>query len=325
MADLEVRRVRPAEVDAILDLLAPWQSRAFFERYFHLDPAFRADHVCAAFDGGRPVSCAQIVPKVVRIVGGTARVGGVGQVWTEPAYRRRGLAPQVLRLCIQVMREERFALSLMFASRFDFYSALGWHQYPRARTAVVGWPDSVPPIRVRAFEHARDFDTIRALYDAYTADAPGITVRDAPAWQGSLRAAGYPSEEFLVATDDADRPVAYMRGTREEEISTAMEYAYGPGALPAVAALLAAHRAQGASRAAFLMLDLAHDPTLHAFLCEAGFALNPVEDPFVMWRVIDQCALPLPGSPLRGTEDEIALLERVLPRARYTYWHADRF
>ena len=82
MAEWEVRFIRADELDAVLDLLAPWEGRAYFERYFLLDPAFRPEHVCAAFDGARPVSCAQVVPKTLRVVGGTARVGGIGQVWT---------------------------------------------------------------------------------------------------------------------------------------------------------------------------------------------------------------------------------------------------
>ena len=91
MPELDIRPIRASEVEPILDMLAAWESRAFFARHFHGDPAFRPELVCAAFAGGRPVSCAQIVPKTIRVVGGTATVAGIGQVWTEPDHRRRGI------------------------------------------------------------------------------------------------------------------------------------------------------------------------------------------------------------------------------------------
>ena len=225
MANVEVRPILAREVEAILDMLAPWETRAFFERYFQGNPAFRPEHVCAAFDGARPVGCAQILPKTVRVVGGTVLVGGIGQVWTEPDYRRQGLAPRVLRRCIEVMEAEQFGLSLLFASRFALYGALGWRSYPRRRAALVAWPDSAPAFRVRAFDAERDLPAVRALYEAYTAGIPGTTVRDDAAWRASLVMAGDPSERFLLAVDVEDRPVAYMRGTRLDGAYVVLEYA----------------------------------------------------------------------------------------------------
>lgn len=322
---LDIRAIRADEVDTVLDMLAAWQSRAFFERYFHRAPAFRPEHVYAAFDGGRPVSCAQIVPKTIHVVGGTATVGGIGQVWTESAYRRRGIAPLVLRGCVDALRRERFALSLLFASRLAFYGSLGWHQYPRRRTALVGWPEAASAVTVRPFDERRDFDAVRALYATYTRHIPGVTVRDETAWRASLATAGYPSETFLVAVDGADTVRAYARGSIDEGVYIALDFAYAAEEHAALAAVLTAHGVRAQPEPGFVLLDLAHDTALGAYLSAAGFQLNPVEDPFVMWRVIDRTALPDPGAPIQSAADEIACLRRHLPPERYTYWHADRF
>ena len=234
MSSLTIRPIRDAEVGPVLEMLAPWEPAGFFERYFYSDPAFTPDHVCAAFDGTRPVSCAQIVPKTIRVTGGTATVAGIGQVWTEPDYRRRGIAQDVLRACVDVMRRERFALSLLFASRFEFYGALGWQVYARLRHAVVGWPGSVPPAAIHAFEAERDLDAVRTLYDAYAGDIPGATVRGASEWRGSLCTAAFPAETFLVATDERGAPRAYMRGALDHGTYVVLEYAYEPGAIEAM-------------------------------------------------------------------------------------------
>lgn len=321
----EIRPIEDAEVDSILEMLDAWESREFFARYFTGDPAFRPELVCAAFHGARPISCAQIVPKTVRVVGGTAAVGGIGQVWTEPEYRRRGIAPRVLRRCLEVMRAEDFALSLMFASRFEFYGALGWLPYGRARSAIVSWPETGPAVAVRPFDRARDLTAVRGLYDAYTATVPGVTIRDAQAWDTSLRNAGYPWEEFLVATNDAGAIVAYLRGVESSGTYVGMEFARAAGAEDAVLALLIAHGPYARACGGFILLDMAHDPALRKYLAAAGCEINPIEDPFVMWRVVNAHALP--GAPAQPTsaEAEAALLERYLPRAEYTYWPSDQF
>lgn len=326
MSELEVRPIRATEVEAVLDLLAPWQSREFFARYVHGDPAFEPGHVCAAFAGGAPISCAQILPRTIRVVGGTARAAGIGQVWTRPDYRRRGIAPRVLRCCVDVMRAERFGLSLMFASRFEFYESVGWRRYTRRRLAVSGAPAEAPAARIRPFDPAADLAAVRALYDAYAAPRPGPTVRDADAWRGSLQMAGNPTETFLVATDAAGAIVAYMRGVVDDAYVVS-ELALAPDQAPAGAALLAAHAslaAEGGHR--FVVLDDPDDAALRAAVEAAGFTVTPVTDPFIMWRVVDPAMVPggAPGGA-DSPEAELALLHRLLPPERYVFWHADRF
>jgi len=301
-------------------MLAPWQSRSFFERYFYGDPAFVPGHVCAAFDGSRPVSCAQIIPKTIRLTEGrTATVAGIGQVWTEPEHRRKGIAPLVLRKCVDVMQTEGFALSMMFASRFDFYGALGWVQYVRPRNAITQWPEPAEDITVRPFDAAKDMAAVRRLYDDYCASVPGTTVRDTGAWGATL----YEAPDTFVVAERAGDIRAYMRGKSADGTYVITEYAYAEPDYDAIGSALGAH-GQHAADIGFMTIDMVHDPQWRTYLQQRGSTVNTVEDPFIMWRILDPDAVGLHGD-IRTTEDERAGLEQILPPGGYTYWASDQF
>src|SRR5215510_1440783 len=121
---LSIRTIAPQERDAVLDLLGGWLDRAFFARYFAHDPTFRDDLCFVAADGDRLVSTLQVFRKRVRVDGATLAVGGVGNVYTDPNFRTGGIASALLQRAIAAMQEQGFDLSLLFASRLDFYGRL---------------------------------------------------------------------------------------------------------------------------------------------------------------------------------------------------------
>jgi len=77
-------------------------------------------------EDGEVLSHAAIYYSKVRTHDFTHSVGGVGSVATHPEYRGRGLATEVLKDCINVMRESGCHLSVLWTQRRDFYRRLGY-------------------------------------------------------------------------------------------------------------------------------------------------------------------------------------------------------
>jgi predicted N-acetyltransferase YhbS len=325
MADLEFRTIRPHERDAVLDLLGEWfNDRAFFVRYFEHDPGF-SDALCfVASDNGRIVSTLQVFRKPVRVNGTVVQVGGVGNVFTTEGYRERGLASQLLTRAVAAMDEHGFDLSLLFAVRLAFYGHLGWHSHVRHLLFIESAPGTGDGGAVIAPFGAADLDAVMRIYDDYTAAFSGPTVRDARYWQGQLRYAGNPHEDFLVARAGGT-VVAYARGTPLYDFYVIMEHGCLPGHEPALAQLIC--HLHGGPAASFpgTIAQLAIAPAVQEQLRSRGLSLRTVEDVFWMWRVISPARLSAKLGMSVSDLDADDIFFRLFPPEQSVYWIADRF
>jgi len=314
--------MRADDREAVLDLLEhAFSVRELFARYMDFDPAFSYADLLLAVDAGRPVSCVQIFAKPIRLRRERVLLGGIGSVATHAAARGKGLASLLLRRAIEQMRARGMALSLLFASRFTFYEALGWQQISTRLFKIA------PDVRLceaadgtveRPFR-AGDLPRVSALYDAYTEPLSGPTVRDARYWAGQLRTAGTPEEDFRVA-ERGGEIVAYARAAAFGGRVRVLEYARGADGAEALARLLAGH-APAAHR---LPVPLVRDGELGDALHALGLSISPGEDPSAMWRVLDRpTLLRIAGAP-ESTSDR-ALLETLVGGPLVTYWPSDRF
>ncbi len=322
---MNVRTIAPHERDAVLDLLGEWfNDREFFARYFRHDPGYRDELCFVAVDDGRIVSTLQVFRKQVRINGALIDVGGVGNVFTTAAYRERGIASQLLTRAIAAMDEHGFDLSLLFAVRIAFYSHHGWQSHVRhllfiepTEVSAAG-PYAIAPLTVA------DLGPVMALYDTYNAAFNGPTVRDVHYWQGQLRCAGNPHEDFLVARS-GERVVAYARGTCLYDFYVIMEHGCLPGHEAALTQLVCQLHNGARTALPGTVTQLAVAPAVQAQLRERGLTLRTVEDVFWMWRIISPQRL---CAKLGLTEADLAaedLFFRLLPPEQSVYWIADRF
>ena len=69
---------------------------------------------------------AAILPLEVFVDGRPVPVGGIAAVATDPAYRRRGFAGELMRDVLRTMREREMHLSLLYPFAQVFYRAYGW-------------------------------------------------------------------------------------------------------------------------------------------------------------------------------------------------------
>lgn len=325
MSALEFRTIHTHEREPVLDLLGEWLGdREFFARYFRHDPTFRDDLCFVALDEGRIVSTLQVFRKQVRINGAVVQVGGVGNVFTTERYRERGLASQLLTRAIAAMDEHGFDLSMLFAVRLRFYSRHGWQSHLRHLIFIE--PATVPtagPYAVDAFAPA-DLDAVMAVYDAYSGQFSGPTVRDRRYWEGQLRYAGNIHEHFVVARA-GDRIVAYARGTALYDFYVIMEHGCLPGYEDALAQLVCRLHATEAAAFPGTITQLAMAPAVQRLLRECGLSLRTIEDVFWMWQIISSQRL---AAKLGAREPELAgdnVFFELFPPAQSVYWLADRF
>jgi GNAT superfamily N-acetyltransferase len=321
-ARFELRTIDRDERDTVLDLLGGWLPRDFFARYFAHDPTFRDDLCFVASEAGRLVSTLQVFRKTVQVDGADLQVAGVGNVYTDPAYRTAGLASALLERAVAAMREHEFDLSLLFASRLDFYGRLGWRSHLRYLSFIEpGGPSRPPAIAIDPFDPSRDLAAVMAVYARYSGAIAGATVRDPGYWQGQLRYAGNPEERFLVARRGGDLQ-AYARVATLYEFNTVIEHGCGPDGAAALADLLGEiHR--GAATGTLAQIVPSAD--LESLLGDRGLTVRRVEDRSWMWRVINPervaARLRLPPAVIRSA----GFFEQLFPAERSRYWLSDRF
>ncbi|UCE85814.1 MAG: GNAT family N-acetyltransferase [Deltaproteobacteria bacterium] len=342
---MKLRTLRAAEREPLLDLLDGWEladgwrGRDFFRRYLELDARFADENVLVAEDAGRMIGCVQVFPREVRIAGAEVRLGGIGTVFTKPERRGRGVSRALLERAIAAMRERGMQLSLLFAGPIELYARLGWHSWG---TRAVYRLDTArgtaaPRAAVEAFEPERHLEAVSALHAAYSGGLDGTVVRDAAAWQTSLRLAGNPDEEFWVARR-AGRVCAYARATMLYGVLFLLEFGRAPDASDALADVVAhvmtprtpdAFAPQGKTSAAFRSLATGcwvEDPELARALDARGIAGVRLEDPGAMLRCLDAPALARRlGASARGADAAGDVLRRILPPERFVFWPSDRF
>ena len=322
MPSIVFRTIATHERDAVLDLLADWlNDRAFFARYFTHDPSFRDDLCFVAADGARIVGTLQVFRKTVRIDGATLAVGGVGNVYTAPEYRQAGLASALLERAIAAMHQHGFDVSLLFATRLDFYARLGWRSLLRYLSFIEPAAGVDPPAPTTPFAEGSDLDGVMAVYVLHSTPIPGSTVRDAAYWHGQLRYAGNPDERFAVERRGG-AVVAYARATTLYDFNTITEHGCAAGAEPLLADLLARLHAGAATGT---IAQLMPSTELEELLRVHGLTVNRVEDRSWMWRVLDPTQLAAKLRVPAATVTQAGFFEEILPAARSRYWLSDRF
>ena len=352
MAAIAIRTLHPSERGVLLDLLDlwpladGWRGRDFFRRYVEADPTFADENVWVASRDGRLVACAQIFPRLLRVrvgaSGPTAAVptGGIGSVFTHPEARGGGIASGLLARCREAMRARGMELSLLFASRHDFYRRLGWALFEGERLLLLRGAATHGLPAGACFDAGRDLDAVARLHAAYSSALEGTVVRDAALWRASLRCAGNPSEDFVVRRDGFGRLLAYARGCRLEGVYVLSEWARGPDAA-SVAALaelvaglmqprdpdpLAGGDRSSAALRGLLVAPPARDHALVAALAARGVERRSFTGRDAMLCCLDADALARRIGVARGrSEPPEAFLTRVLPPERLSFWPADRF
>lgn len=183
---MEIRTLRDSELDRAFDLNAdafhvPKERRESFLRF--IDPA----RMVGAFEGDRLLAMSGFLELGQYFGGRSVPMGGLSSMAVVPDARGGGLAKQVIRHCIEVMRERGDAISSLYPATTSLYRSVGWEV---AGTFAVR---KLEPNALRGLLRAEsgsarpfaegDWGAIRACYDRLARAASGCLDRTPRWWE----------------------------------------------------------------------------------------------------------------------------------------------
>jgi predicted acetyltransferase len=155
---LEVRGYRAGDEASLARLAggAFGENGGYWESYYKPGGNSRVDLdlVRLIEEDGEIRASATILPLEVFVDGRPVPMGGIAAVATDPAYRRRGFAGDLMRGVLRAMRERGMHLSMLHPFAHAFYRAYGWELASEAIAYTLkptDLPTSDEQKRVRAY------------------------------------------------------------------------------------------------------------------------------------------------------------------------------
>ena len=203
---MEVRGYRAGDKASLARLAAGafGENAGYWEAYYKPGGNGRVDLdlVRLIEEDGEARASATVLPLEVFVDGRPVPMGGIAAVATDPAYRRRGFAGELMRDILRTMRERRMHLSMLHPFAQAFYRAYGWE----LATETIAYtlkptdlPTSSEQRRVRAYRE-EDLSEMVRLLDGETARLSCCVRRSEGRWRDLLgrkdwQAAVYEREE----------------------------------------------------------------------------------------------------------------------------------
>jgi predicted acetyltransferase len=303
--DSHIRGCRSREeLLAVVDLLDrafEKTPREYFERHVLHDATLSPEDTRVLVRDGEIVSSVQIFPRAMWVQNRKIRFGGIGNVGTNPAVRKRGFASLLMEDALQRIRERGYPLSVLTTDINRYYEKFGYRTVAREVLTFA----EIPGVGdARTFDRARDLEDVMRIYEQYNAGSIGPEARDESYWRTQFDFLG--AETFLVA-EDAGRLIGYMRAGYEKKDLHVREFAAVRDATRVFATLLGAL----SSRIPGVPVKL--------FASERERARLEIRLPFTAHDDTDLMIAVL-------NEDYRALVEETLmKRNAITYWLTDFF
>ena len=210
--------------------------RSRFTNFVKQDPWFDLNNTRACFVEGKAASVVQVFDRPMRIGDCVVRMGGVGSVGTDPAYRRAGYSSEVLRDSIRYMQAAGYDLSVLSTGIQAHYARAGWVIYPTYNMEITLPPTlgEVPAgVTIEQYEPDRDLPALQAIFDQFNANRTGTFVKNTAYWVNRPTWRPYDPSLYWVAKRSG-RIIAYLLVERWHM----GEFGYLPDAEEAMVALL---------------------------------------------------------------------------------------
>jgi GNAT superfamily N-acetyltransferase len=208
--------------------------------YSRHDPGGGPMNWVVLYDGARPVSALRLFYRTLGVARGVVRMGGIGNVGTDPDYAGRGLATRVMEEAHARLRAEAIDLAVLVTDIPAFYHRLGYrtveqgelrgerdpHRSPEALGRSAG---ARPDRDHETLDSARIVpltqpvrDDVRAWHEAAAARVSGRVVRSVSLWnewiltfkvQGAgLVSLASPDAYLIARPEDEGRAWRFLEG-----------------------------------------------------------------------------------------------------------------
>ncbi len=358
---MEIRTLNaqePVTVAGMLDgwrLAEGWTAGDRFRKQAEFDPTWDAENVLVAVENDQILSVVSVLPRHLRILGHSIPTGGLGNLYTEPSLRGRGVATELLERACDIMRSRGLELAIIFPgappATSEFFAKRGWHSWGGQQSILRRDPDAIArepaaegdeiEIQHVGAQDERALQSVKSIHAAYAASRSGTVVRDDALWRACLQLTPSPREEFWIARRGG-LTVAYARASIVEDVLTITElgrFEDGAGALAKLVASILEPRAADAlihavgkkdisseELRSFLVLPTFDDIGLTVALEHCGIRSHPMDDARASFRCVNLIGLASRlDVDLLPDEDGTAFLRRILPPDSMVFWPADRF
>lgn len=214
---IEVRSIHNEdEYEQVMQILdkAFAVGRHFFHTRMSNDSAYDASTTWIVKKGDCVTSTIQVFPVHCRIGGQAVKVGGLGSVATDEAFRGQGHSQSILRGLTDWMEEEQYDLSLLYTGITPFYEKSGWNVVPQPQyqlnaeqlSALASSNPSVSYIII-PFDSSYTND-IASIYERYNHNRTNTAIRSEAYWNDLQQWPRWQANDKLIALHDGT-PVAY--------------------------------------------------------------------------------------------------------------------
>ena len=226
---IEIRGMHSEElpsVHRILDRAFPNTAKSFFDRQVKNDPALQLQDTRVLLESGKIRACVRVYFRDIYCQGEIIKIGGIGDVGTDPPHQHRGYASQLMEDAIQYMRNNGVLLSLLFTRINPFYHAFGYMDLP-TQSVEAEPPQSRFKIEYRTAELETDLTELQKLYSDYNRKKTGPVVRDVHYWKQQMKFPRIDPGLFWVIEEKGSIR-CYIRGKIETDYLKIQEWAHRP-------------------------------------------------------------------------------------------------
>jgi predicted acetyltransferase len=218
------------------------------------------------FYNDEPVSRLWVHDLNVRFGEAIVRMGGIGGVWTEEAYRKRGFARRLLETANDYMRDEGFDIAGLFGIS-DFYER--WGYVPAApEYSLKVWVDNLKGAelkhRVVDFCEQHRLDVLR-IYEHNNLHRICSVVRSPESWTGFVRGTDWFVEANVkVFVNERGEVVGYVSLDKVTERTAVAEVGFAtPEVFESMVAFLAQRASEYGHDEITLLLPPDHEFTIY--------------------------------------------------------------
>jgi len=336
------------------DLAEGWTAGDRFRQQVEFDPTWHDENVFVALEHDELVGVLSIVPRHLKILGHVVPTGGVGNLFTAPRLRGKGVATELLDRACDAMRARGFELAVAFPgappATPEFFVKRGWFGWGGQQTILRVDPNAPPrpegspsddefELQSVGPGDSRALQSVKSIHIAYAASRSGTVVRDDGLWEACLQLTPAPREEFWIARRGG-LTVAYARASIVDDVLTITElgrFEDGSSALARLIASLLTPRENDLLVPAgsgvlsehlrsFAVLPTFDDLGLTVALEHRGIRSHPMDEAKASFRCVNLIGFASRlDVDLLADEDGGAFLQRILPPDAMVFWPADRF
>ena len=209
-------KIRKASASDTEDVKALWAycfekpSDPFFQWYFQ--ELYTPETVLLGEEKGQAACDLHRRPYRMSVRGQAFDTDYIVGVATHPAARGRGYASELLRSAFHLAAKEGKPFVTLMPSAASYYLPMGFgffvHQWERKASPEHLAPLGKKPVSCRVLAGCGEWQELASVYEAYTKDRNGFTLRDEKSWKSHIE--GQLKDGYIALVYDEKGPSGYL-------------------------------------------------------------------------------------------------------------------